>query len=144
MIFSKIGPEQINGLWPAIMEGVYDIFNRTQGTFGWTPFDVREAILRNSAELYMAYENNKRVGFVVLRNFIGEFNRSKYLHVWLGYLNKENRNKGFLKPGMEWLIKEATKRNASYIELDSNRTGWGRKLLEYNMKPHRTVYRKEI
>jgi hypothetical protein len=146
LVFSEVGSEQVNGLWPHISQGADETYRRWQDKVEWVPNDLFDTIRKDKAKVSFIYDDNKRIGFLVYRIFCEEFTMRKYLHIWLAYLYPEFRFKlsQYLPQGLNYLQKIAKYYDCTFIEMDSLRSGWERLLKEFGLKPRRIVYRKEI
>lgn len=147
LIFSEVEPAQIPGLWVHLKPGIDEYLKRFSQHINWTGKDVLEALKKDTARTIFLYQGGERIGFMVVRGFREEFNaNSKYMHLWLGYLDKDHRGniREYLPQAFDYLAKLASKSGAKYIEMDTPRQGWGRLMPDVGMTPNRTVYRKEI
>lgn len=122
-----------------------EIYRLSNGTFNWKVPDVKAALENKKALACFVYYHGVRVGFFVLRFFEDEFNRKKYVHVWLAYQYPDIHPEiDLVVETWGWIEKEARKLGAVYIEWDSNRAAWQKRAVDLGAKPHRTVYRKEL
>ena len=145
-LFTETQPEQITGLMPMISVGLDETYKRWNKQVDWTPRDIYYSIKKGLAQLNFIYEDKTRIGLVITRYFLAEFEQKKYMHVWLLYLYPEYRRKIWrLLPELsEFLVKKSKRDGGRYIEMDSPRPGWDRLLYGRHMERNRTVYRKEI
>ena len=145
-LFTETSPEQITGLMPIISMGLDETYKRWHDSVDWTPRDIYNSIKQDKAQLNFIYEGKTRIGFIITRYFYTEFERTKYMHVWLMYLYPEYRRKIWrVLPEMsEFLVRKSKHDGARFIEMDTPRKGWDRLLNGKHMKRQRTVYRKEI
>lgn len=146
LVFSVLDKNQIGGLWSLIQSGVDEVKTRWPQATTWRTDDVQRALRADTARLIFVYDHGERVGYVIVRLFQEEFNRTPYVHIWLAYLYPEHRGKvhQYLPEVLEYLDREADKKWCKYYEMDSPRPGWARLLEKYHIKKHRVVYRKEI
>jgi len=145
LAFSMLEAKSIPGMWQAIKPGVEHIRKLSQDKFDWKPEDVMTDLMNKRSVLFFVYKNNQRLGFFVIRFFNQEFTKARYMHVWLAYRNPETYRMGDVSvPVWEKMEQLARKYEAKYIEFDSPRGSWARKMMKQGVRPHRTVYRKEI
>lgn len=146
LVFSEMRAEQIDGLWVYLSDGVNETYRRWQKHLSWVPNDVFQTVRRDKAQVSFIYNNGTRIGFLIHRIFWEEFSNRKYMHIWFAYLYPEFRFKlkEYLPQGLDYLFKKAKSLSCYFIEMDSLRDGWRKALSDFNMKPRRLVYRKEI
>lgn len=145
LVFSMVEAKSVPGLWSAIKPGVEHIHKLSNGTFGWKPEDVMADLMNKRSILFFVYKNDQRLGFFIIRFFKEEFTTNKYLHVWLAYRDAKTYRMGDVSiPVWQKIEQLAKKYEAKYIEFDSPRGSWARKMMKQGVRPHRTVYRKEI
>ena len=136
--FSKIHVDDLQFVYENIEEKLRYIIKKSYSD--WVPADVYVALKNKEADLYIGYEKDKNVGFIVTstqQNHGG----GPTLYVWAAY---QDPKCNYSKDGFELLDGLAEQLKADNIEFQTSRKGWSKVAPKYGYKLTSYVYKKEI
>jgi len=136
--FNKIHVDDLQFVYEEIEEKLRYIIKKSYSD--WVPADVYVALKSKEADLYIGYEGDKNVGFIVTstqQNHGG----GPTLYVWAAY---QDPKCGYTKNGFELLEKLAAELQADNIEFQTSREGWSKIAPEFGFKLVSYVYRKDM
>jgi hypothetical protein len=121
-MYNIVQPQDLRNHWWFVRQGLERILRKSPEP--WIPEDVYSAVVSNRANLWLAIENNKAVGFVV-----GYVNGDNF-HVWCAYGSLS----GNLK---EWFsaLEDIARTQCTHITFDSWRPAWSKVAEELGFKP---------
>ena len=106
----------------------------------WVPADIYVALKNKEADLYIGYEKDKNVGFLVTstqQNHGG----GPTLYVWAAY---QDPKCDYSKDGFDLLDRLANQLHADNIEFQTSRKGWSKVAPKHGYELVSYVYRKEL
>lgn len=106
----------------------------------WIPADVYVALLNKQATLFMFYDSDNYVGFIVT-SIIHDTNSKETLFVWASYQKPEYN---YTEVGFKFLDKLAYNKNIEAIEFHTSRPGWERVATKYGFELTSYIYKKEV
>lgn len=136
--FSKIHVDDLQFVYEEIEAKLRNIIKKSYSD--WVPADVYVALKNKDADLYIGYEKDKNVGFIVTstqQNHGG----GPTLYVWAAYQDPEYE---YTKNGFELLERLAEELQADNIEFQTSREGWSKIAPKYGYKLVSYVYRKDM
>lgn len=104
----------------------------------WIPADIYALLKSREADLYVAFEQDKYVGFLVV-SLTKNKSGGSTLYIWATYQDPKCSHS---KDGFLFLDQLAQKLDVSAIEFQSSRSGWGRVVKKYGFEEIGTIYRK--
>ena len=122
-----IQPNDLRNWWSWVRPGLEKI--KTKSSEAWIPEDVYADCYSQRSWLWVLFNNDKPVGFVVLQP------NGNYLHVWCGFAYEGN----WLETGWEHIKQIAKAQGFTNVSFDSNRRGWDKVAGKMGFKPRRWV-----
>ena len=146
LMITQIETEQLPKVWPIVRPGILDILRRS-GPVDFAIADILREVANNRSPLFVIEYREQYAGVLILRYFQEEFKPIKYLHVWAMYLTPESQQAEDDLVAMTWnfVEQEARRFGAKYVQVISDRKGWGRRLKKFGFEvsPFR-AYRREM
>tara|TARA_Y100000361_G_scaffold77216_1_gene68335 strand:+ start:352 stop:774 length:423 start_codon:yes stop_codon:yes gene_type:complete len=136
--FSKIHVDDLQFVYGYLEEKLKYITEKSYSD--WVPADVYVALKTKEADLYIAYEKDKDVGFMVTATQQNHGSKPT-LYVWAAY---QDPKYGYTKNGFDLLEKLAEELQADNIEFQTSRKGWSKIAPKYGYKLVSYVYRKDM
>jgi len=106
----------------------------------WIVADVYLSLREGDSTLYMFYEGDQYVGFVITQ-FVTDPSGIGTLFVWASYQKPEYN---YIKVGFNFLDRLAETLNAVAIEFESSRQGWKKTAEKFDFKLVTSTFRKEL
>ena len=128
--FLFIKPEDLQGYWPIIKEGLEKVAKHGDH---WIPEDIYAVVKTGNANLHIGYSNGY-AGFIISQQV--QAYDGPVLHIWAAYSEKEN----LLESGMVHFREWAKNINARRITFDSPRKGWKKVGEKLGFKPATIKY----
>jgi len=136
--FSKIHVDDLQFVYEEIEEKLRYVIKKSYSD--WVPADIYVALKNKEADLYIGYEGDKSVGFIVTstqQNHGG----GPTLFVWAAY---QDPKCNYSKSGFNLLDKLAEELQADNIEFQTSRKGWSKVAPKQGYKLVSYVYRKDM
>ena len=136
--FSKIHVDDLQFVYEEIEEKLRYIVKKSNSD--WLPADVYVGLKTKQADLYIAYEGDKNVGFIVTstqQNHGG----GPTLFIWAAW---QDPKCNYTKNGFNLLDKLAEELQADNIEFQTSRKGWEKTAPKFGYKLVSYVYRKDM
>ena len=138
VVFSRIAEDDLQFVYEEIKEKLRYIIKKSYSD--WVPADIYVALKNEEADLYIGYEEDKNVGFLVTstqQNHGG----GPTLFVWAAY---QDPKCNYSKDGFDLLDRLAENIKADNIEFQTSRKGWSKVAPKQGYKLVSYVYRKEL
>lgn len=113
---------------------------RNKSYSDWIPADIYLALRNKNATLYMFYETDKYVGFVIC-SLISDPGGEPTLFIWASYQKPEYN---YREVGFTFLDKLALEKNVKTLEFHTSRPGWARVARKHGFELTSYVYKKEL
>ena len=138
VIFSRIAEDDLQFVYEEIKEKLRYIIKKSYSD--WVPADIYVALKNEEAYLYIGYEEDKNVGFIITsvqQNHGG----GPTLFVWAAY---QDPKYGYTKNGFELLERLAEEIKADSIEFETSRPGWQKVAPKHGFKLVSYTYRRDL
>ena len=106
----------------------------------WIPSDVYLSLVEEQSRLYMFYQEDTYIGFIITQVLKNRSNEST-LFIWASYQKPEYN---YVKAGFDFLDKLALEKNVQTIEFHTSRPGWAKTATANGFKLTSYVYKKEV
>jgi hypothetical protein len=123
-MYSIVEPTKVREVWQMVKPGLEHILRKSPEN--WIPEDVYAALVANRANLWLAIENDRMVGFVV------GYVQDEDFHVWCAYGHLSGNLKRWFSE-----LEDIAKTQCTRIVFDSWRSGWNRVAKELGFMPRR-------
>ena len=123
-MYRLIPPTEIRNVWATVKPGLEHILRKSPEN--WIPEDIYASLVANRANLWLAIESDRMVGFVV------GYVQGEDFHVWCAY--------GFLNGNLKrWFseLEDIARQQCTRITFDSWRPGWNRVAKELGFMPRK-------
>lgn len=123
-MYSIVEPTKVRDVWKLVKPGLEHILRKSPEN--WIPEDIYAALVANRANLWLAIENDRMVGFVVA------YVQGEDFHVWCAY--------GFLSGNLKrWFseLEDIARQQCTRITFDSWRPAWNRVAKELGFVPRK-------
>lgn len=114
----EVPAEGLDEYYDIVVAGMQKVIDKGEGV-GWTPYTVYHELKLQSSTLYMGFEDNEYVGFVVLTEG-QEATGGSYWYIWIAYSVHNDGIKKFL-PQLEDMAISA---GHAKIKFGTTRLGW--------------------
>lgn len=121
-MYRIVEPHELRQTWGFVRNGLETILRKSPEP--WIPEDVYVALMNNRANLWLAIENDKAIGFVV-----GYINQDNF-HVWCAWGDVSGNLKQWFSE-----LEDIARTQCTRITFDSWRPGWNRVAKELGFKP---------
>jgi hypothetical protein len=121
-MYRIVEPHELRQTWGFVRNGLETILSKSPEP--WIPEDVYVALMNNRANLWLAIENDKAIGFVV-----GYINQDNF-HVWCAWGDLSGNLKQWFSE-----LEDIARTQCTRITFDSWRPGWNRVAKELGFKP---------
>jgi hypothetical protein len=121
-MYRIVEPHELRQTWGFVRNGLETILSKSPEP--WIPEDVYVALMNNRANLWLAIENDKAIGFVV-----GYINQDNF-HVWCAWGDVSGNLKQWFSE-----LEDIARTQCTRITFDSWRPGWNRVAKELGFKP---------
>ena len=138
VVLSKIAEDDLQFVYEDIEEKLRYIIKKSYSD--WVPADIYVALKNKEADLYIGYEKDKNVGFLITstqQNHGG----GPTLYVWAAY---QDPKCDYSKDGFDLLDRLANQLHADNIEFQTSRKGWSKVAPKHGYELVSYVYRKEL
>ena len=127
--FNFVPQEDIRKWWSTIKVGLDEIKEKNPGD--WIVEDVYADLFHQKSMLWVAMENNRFVGFLVLQQIGQE------IDIWAVWALENDYQR--VEKGLQFIKNVAKKLNAKYLTFCSMRQGWQRKASSYGFRPNKWI-----
>ena len=138
VIFSRISEDDLQFVYEEIKEKLRYIIKKSYSD--WVPADIYVALKNKEADLYIGYEKDKNVGFLVT-SIQQNHGGGPTLYVWAAY---QDPRCNYSKDGFELLDKLSKQIKADNIEFQTSRKGWSKVAPKHGYELVSYTYRKEL
>ena len=138
VVFEHIPVEDIRFAYERIEQDLHKV--RRKSYADWIPADIYAALKNGSTDLFIGYEKDYYVGFIIT-SFLKDSSGQPVLFLWAAYQDSKFKNKD---NGLLFMDKLAEEFKVSAIEFSSTRRGWARAAKKHGYEPVTQIYRKEL
>jgi hypothetical protein len=121
-MYKLVEPHELKQTWGFVRNGLETILRKSPEP--WIPEDVYASLVSNRANLWLAVENDRAIGFVV-----GYVNQDNF-HVWCAYGDLSGNLKQWFSE-----LEDIARTQCTRITFDSWRPGWNRAAKELGFRP---------
>jgi len=136
--FSKIHVDDLQFVYEDIEEKLRYIIKKSNSD--WLPADVYVGLKTKQADLYIAYEGDENIGFIITENH-PNIGGGPTLFVLAAYQDPKYDQS---KHGYELLDRLAEELKADNIEFETSRSGWQKVAPKHGFKLVSYTYRKDL
>jgi hypothetical protein len=127
--FNFVPQEDVRKWWSTIKTGLDEIKEKNPGD--WIVEDVYADLFHQKSMLWVAMEDNRFVGFLVLQQIGQE------IDIWAVWALENDYQR--VEKGLQFIKNVAKNLNAKYLTFCSMRQGWQRKASSYGFRPNKWI-----
>ena len=138
VVFEHIPVEDVRVAYERIEQDLHKI--RKKSYADWIPADIYAALKNGKTELFIAYEKEHYVGFIIT-SLVRDSGGQPVLFLWAEDQDSKFKNRD---NGLVFMSNLAEELKVSAIEFSSTRKGWTRAAKIHGYEPVTQIYRKEL
>jgi len=127
--FNFVPQEDVRKWWSTIKTGLDEIKEKNPGD--WIVEDVYADLFHQKSMLWVAMEDNRFVGFLVLQQIGQE------IDIWAVWALENDYQR--VEKGLQFIKNMARNSDVKYLTFSSHRQGWQRRASHYGFRPRKWI-----